>query len=117
MECAALVTAGAGGAVQGVAQVYKAGDGVSLPSVVREVKPEYTPEAKNAHIEGTVLLECVVLADGTVGNVDVIRSLDSMFGLDRQAVAAAKQWRFTAGKKDGKAVAVAVQLEMRFTLK
>jgi protein TonB len=82
-----------------------------------EVKPQYTQEALAARIEGTVWLEAVVLSDGTVGDVFVVRSLDSVLGLDRQAVTAMKQWEFKPGTKDGKAVAVRVEVEMTFTLK
>ena len=96
-------------------QVYAPGNGVSLPVVVTSVNPEYTADAKRARIEGIVLLESVVLQDGTVGEVTVVRSLDSTFGLDRQAVAAMKLWRFKPGMKDGKPVAVRVQIEMTFT--
>ena len=49
--------------------VYKAGDGVSAPVLVKEVKPQYTAEAKDARIQGTVVLECVVETDGRVGDV------------------------------------------------
>src|SRR5436309_14528701 len=63
-------------------QVYVPGDGVSLPVVSKEVKPTYTPEARAAKIQGQVLLEAVVLADGTVGATNVLRSLDTEFGLD-----------------------------------
>lgn len=105
-------------AAQGEApQVYAPGNGVSLPVVVKEVHPGYTQAAKDAHIEGTVVVECVVLADGTVGDVKVARSLDSMFGLDQEAVAATKQWQFKPGTKDGKPVAVRVSIELTFTLK
>jgi protein TonB len=58
-----------------------------------------------------------VLDDGTVGDVTVSRSLDSVHGLDEQAVKAMKQWLFDPGKKDGKAVRVRVTVEMTFTLK
>ena len=58
-----------------------------------------------------------MLADGAVGTVDVERSLDTMFGLDEQAVKAMKEWTFRAGTKEGKAVAVRVHVEMTFTLK
>ena len=96
--------------------VYEPGNGVSLPTLVREVKPSYTPQAIAARIQGTVLLSAVVLADGTVGDVIVIRSLDTQYGLDAQAVSAAKQWLFNPGMKDGVAVAVRVTIEMTFTL-
>ena len=58
-------------------EVFKPGNGVTLPVVVHEVKPDYTAEAKAAHIEGTVLVETVVQADGNVGDVKVVRSLDT----------------------------------------
>jgi hypothetical protein len=68
------------------ARVYVPSNGVSLPVVVTDVKPLYTPEAMAARIEGAVELDTVVLADGTVGDVAVARSLDAVHGLDRQAV-------------------------------
>ena len=97
--------------------VYTPGNGVSLPVLVTEVKPSYTQEAKDARIQGTVLLECVVESDGRVGEVKVSRSLDAVLGLDQEAIGAAKQWRFKPGEKDGKPVAVRVHIEMAFTLK
>jgi protein TonB len=104
-------------AAQGQPQVYAPGNGVSLPAVVTKVNPEYTPEAMDARIEGAVILDVVVKEDGAVDEVTVARSLDATFGLDRQAIAAAKLWRFKPGTKEGKPVAVRVQLEMTFTLK
>lgn len=92
-------------------------DGVTLPSVVAETKPEYTQEAKDARIQGMVLLAVVVKADGNVGDVKVTKSLDSKYGLDQAAVDAARLWKFKPGTKGGKAVPVEVTLEMRFTLK
>ena len=46
-------------------------------SSLREVKPQYTSDAMRAKVQGTVLLECVVKPDGSVGDVKVVRSLDS----------------------------------------
>ena len=92
-------------------------DGVTLPTVVRSVKAVYTAAAMDARIEGMALLEAVVRADGQVGEVTVTRSLDMEYGLDTQAVEAVKQWLFKPGTKDGKAVAVRVTIEIRFTLK
>ena len=102
---------------QSSTQVYKPGDGVSLPSVVREVKPGYTPEAKAQKIQGSVWMAVVVLDSGDVGDVQVTKSLDDKYGLDQQAVKAAKQWKFKPGMRDGKPVAVDVTIEMTFTLK
>jgi len=93
------------------------GNGVTLPAVIHEVKPDYTPEAKTNRIQGSVWLTVVVDADGTVGSVQVSRSLDAEFGLDDQAVKAAKQWTFNPGTKGGNPVAVQITIEMTFTLK
>ena len=98
-------------------EVYSPGNGVTLPVVVRDVKPQYTDGAMKARIEGTVVLESVVLADGTVGEVRVVQSLDSVYGLDEQAMKAMKQWRFKPGTKEGKPVAVRISCEMSFRLK
>jgi TonB family protein len=98
-------------------QVYKPGNGITLPSVVKEVKPSYTPEAMQQKIQGSVWLSIVVLPDGTVGDIKVTRSLDTEYGLDREATKAAGKWLFKPGTKDGKPVAVEVTLELTFTLK
>jgi len=97
--------------------VYLPGNGVSSPTLVREVKPIYPAEAIAAGIQGTVLLTAVVLADGAVGEVTIVRSLDTVYGLDAQAVSAVKQWVFNPGQKDGAAVAVRVAVEVIFTLR
>jgi TonB family protein len=98
-------------------EVFRPGDGVTLPIPIREVKPGYTAAAMEARIEGKVGLDIVVLDDGKVGEVKVSQSLDMEYGLDTQAVEATKQWLFKPGTKDGKPVAVRVTLEMTFTLK
>jgi TonB family protein len=98
-------------------KVFKPGDGVTLPRVVKEAKPEYTPAAMQQKIQGTVWLEIVVTEKGDVGSVQVSQSLDKEYGLDDQAVKAAREWKFEPGKKDGKPVPVQVTLEMTFTLR
>ena len=106
---------GRGGGLGG--GVYRPGSGVVNPRILREVKPQYTADAMRAKVQGTVLLECVVLADGTVGRVDVVKSLDPTFGLDSEAVKAARQWRFQPGTRFGEPVNVLVTIELTFTLR
>ena len=98
-------------------QVFRPGDGVTLPTVVLEVKPKYTPQAMEQKIQGSVWLEAVVLETGDVGDVNITRSLDAEYGLDLEAAAAASQWKFKPGTKGGKPVAVVVTIELTFTLK
>ena len=106
---------GSGGGTGG--GVYRPGSGIINPAVLREVKPQYTADAMRAKVQGTVLLECVVLPDGSVGRVDVVKSLDSTFGLDQEAIKAARQWRFRPGTRFGEPVAVLVTIELTFTLR
>jgi protein TonB len=70
-----------------------------------------------AKVQGTVLLECVVQPDGSVSNVQIVRSLDSNFGLDQEAVKAARQWKFQPGTRLGEPVSVLVTIELTFTLR
>ena len=55
--------------------------------------------------------------DGTVGDVKVTRSLDPIFGLDQEAIKAAKQWRFRPGMRQGEPVPVIITIELTFTLR
>jgi tol-pal system protein YbgF len=96
-------------------EVYKPGNGVSMPTLVAEVKPQYTAEARSAKIQGTVIVDCVVLTDGAVGDCRVVRSLDP--GLDQQAITSAQQWRFKPGMKEGRPVATRVQIELSFSIR
>ena len=105
--------------LQGQEKVYDPGPGagITLPRVVREVKPNYTPEAKAQKIQGSVWLKIIVGASGDVTDVVVNRSLDAEYGLDQAAMDAAWQWKFKPGMKDGQPVAVRVTLELTFTLR
>lgn len=106
---------GFGGGTGGGA--YRPGNGVDSPIPISQPKPQYTSQAMRAKVQGTVLLECIVLPDGTVGEVRVLRSLDPTFGLDQEAIKAARSWRFKPGMRRGEAVAVLVTIEMAFTLR
>jgi len=107
--------AGSGGGTGG--GIYQPGNGVTLPRILREVKPAYTSDAMRAKVQGTVLLQCVVRPDGSVTDIQVLRSLDSVFGLDQEAIKAARQWRFAPGTRMGSAVPVQITIELTFTLR
>jgi TonB family protein len=99
-------------------EIYKPGEGgVTLPKVIKEVKPQYTQAALKAKIQGTVWLGVVILPSGDVGDVQITKSLDAQYGLDEEAIKAARQWKFEPGTKGGKPVPVQVTIELTFTLK
>ena len=95
-------------------QAYRPGNGVTTPRLKHEVKPVYPPQAMNSGISGLVRMECVIQPDGTISDVKVVESLDPV--VDAEAVRALKQWTFTPGFKDGKAVPVIVEIEMSFSM-
>jgi TonB family protein len=70
-----------------------------------------------AKIQGSVWLECVVVPEGVCVDIHVVRSLDPVFGLDQEAVKAAKQWRFIPGRRLNQPVPVLVTIDMNFTLR
>ena len=90
------------------------GNGVTNPVPILNPQPKYTEEARQAKIQGAVLLSLVVDANGATRNVKVVRSLDP--GLDQKAIEAVRQWKFKPGQKDGRLVAVTAQIEVSFRL-
>jgi periplasmic protein TonB len=97
---------------------YRPGSGIEIPRIRKEVKPQYTADAMRAKIQGTVWVECVVLPDGTVHpDVKVTKSLDPVFGLDQEAIKAARQWLFFPGTRQGQPVPVLISIELTFTLR
>ena len=108
---------GSGGGTGG--GVYRPGSLVTNPSVLSEVKPAYTAEAMRAKIQGIVVIEGVVMPDGTLDSPRVINSLDKLHGLDQKALEAVKKWRFVPGrlKSTNEAVPILVSIELTFTLR
>jgi TonB family protein len=92
--------------------VYKIGNGVSPPTLIHRVDPEYSKEARTARLTGTVLLRVIVGTDGKASDLKVLRSLG--LGLDERAIAAVSAWEFGPGKKDGQPVNVQAQIEVNF---
>lgn len=94
---------------------FRPGSGVEPPRLLREVKADYSDEARRANIEGEVELEIVVRRDGTVGEVKVLRGLRG--GLNERATQAVRQWRFAPGRMKGVPVDVVVQVGVEFRLR
>ena len=95
--------------------IQRVGAGVSPPRVISRVEPQYTDVARENRIQGTVVLQAVIMADGTVQIVRIVRSLG--YGLDEAAVTALQQWVFAPGMKDGEPVNVALNIEVNFNLR
>lgn len=105
--------AGTGGGTGG--GVYQPGAGIDPPTLVREVRPIYTDDARRQRIQGDVILEIVVRSDGSVGSIRVRRSLGG--GLDQRATEAVRQWRFNPARRHGTPVDVAVEVAVEFKLR
>jgi protein TonB len=71
----------------------RVGGQINTPTVVHRVEPVYPEVAAAAKLAGTVILEAVVGTNGSVESVNVLRSRNAL--LDRAAIAALKQWRYT----------------------
>lgn len=95
--------------------VYQPGAGIDPPTLVKEVRPIYTDDARRQRIQGDVILEIVVRSDGSVGSIRVRRSLGG--GLDQRAIEAVRQWRFTPARRHGTPVDVAVEVAVEFKLR
>jgi protein TonB len=76
--------------------------------------PQYPPAAQAARIEGTVTLEAIIDAEGVVQNVKVLGSVPL---LDRAAVEAVQQWRYTPTRLNGVAIPIIMTVRVTFTLK
>jgi TonB family protein len=88
--------------------------GVSAPKVIYKVDPNYTQEARDVKIEGTVVVDLEVYPDGKAHNLKVKRTLDP--GLDQRALDAISAWRFQPATKNGKPIAVKATIEINFKL-
>lgn len=94
---------------------YRPGSGVEPPRLIKEVRADYTDEARRANVVGEVVLEIVVRRDGSVGDVKIVKRLGS--GLDQRAVQAVRQWRFAPARLKGTPVDVIVEVAVEFKLR
>src|SRR5271154_2798287 len=103
---------GSGGGTGG--GVYHVGGGVSPPTVISAVDPEYSDEARRAKYTGIVVVSLIVDTQGNPQHVNVIRRLG--MGLDEKAVEAVRQYKFRPAMFQGKAVPVEVNIEVNFQI-
>ena len=84
-----------------------------LPEPVTKVPPIYPDLAREAGVEGTVMVQALVLKDGTVGDTKIGKSIPM---LDAAAAAAVRQWRFKPAMTKGLPVTVWFPVPVRFSL-
>ena len=101
-------------AVASVVELFHVGGGVSAPKAIYSPDPEYSEEARKAKYQGTCVLWLIVGPDGRPRDIRVARTLG--LGLDEKAIEAVKNWRFEPAMKDGKPVAVPINVEVSFRL-
>jgi TonB family protein len=94
--------------------VYHVGGGVSAPTVLSAVDPEYSDEGRRAKYTGIVVVALVVDAQGSPQNVHVVRHLG--MGLDEKAVEAVRQYKFKPAEYQGRPVPVEVNIEVNFRI-
>lgn len=94
-------------------EVVTVGGDVQPPKKTKHVNPVYPPEAREARIQGVVILEAVIGRDGKVQSAKVLKSIPE---LDAAAMDAVLQWEFEPTYIKGKAVAVRMTVTINFTL-
>jgi TonB family protein len=85
---------------------------LSQPMATRKVDPAYPIQLMRENVAGTVILYAVIHADGSVGNVRVLRGVDDR--LDRYAREAVAQWKFDPATKNGTPVDVEATFQIPF---
>ncbi len=90
------------------------GGQVQAPALVRRVEPFYPPLAAAAHIQGVVILESIIDEEGAVSDVRVLRSVNPV--LDREAILAVRQWRYSPLLLNGIRVPFVLTVTLSFML-
>jgi len=89
------------------------GGQVQPPTLIRRVEPEYPIQAALARVQGVVILEATVSADGYVQNVRVLKSVPL---LERAALDAVRQWRYSPVVLNGQKVPFILTVVVSFTV-
>lgn len=100
---------------QTIAQAVTVTDAITPPRLSEVASPFYTDEARKKKIEGTVTVSIVVDKDGDVVDAKIVKGLG--YGLDENAIAAVKEWKYKPAEKDGIPVAVRMNVDVDFYLR
>ena len=103
---------GSGGGYGG--GLMNVGGGVSAPAVIHSVEPEFSEQARASSLQGTVVLQLIVDAEGNPQNIRVTRHLG--MGLDEKAMEAVRQYKFKPAMYQGHPVAVQIVVDIDFHL-
>lgn len=112
--CAALNLVPLLAAFQDIYPACKMSGSTSRAQVIYKVDPNYSEEAKAAKQQGEVWLSVTIDASGIPTDVTIACKLG--LGLDEQAIAAVKQWRFKPTMKDGAPIAIKATIAVAFHL-
>jgi TonB family protein len=91
----------------------RVGGSIRPPAKITNVNPVYPPEAKDARVQGVVILDILIGEDGRVENAKILRSIPL---LDQAAIDAVTQWVFTPTTINGEAKKVIMTATVNFTL-
>ena len=89
----------------------RVGGNIGPPTKVRNVNPIYPPEAREAGVEGVVILELFIEETGAVSEVTVVRSIPM---LDAAAIDAVKQWQYVPTLLNGERVDLLMTVTVNF---
>jgi periplasmic protein TonB len=94
-------------------QRVRVSQGVSQGLLVRRVNPSYPPLARQARIQGTVILRAVISKDGSIENLQLVSGHPM---LAPAAIEAVKQWKYKPYLLNGEPVEVDTEVQVNFTL-
>jgi protein TonB len=94
-------------------QAVRVGGNIKEPKKLKDVKPSYPDIAKQARVQGVVILECTISPQGKVTDVKVLRGIPL---LDAAAIEAVKQWVYTPTLLNGVPVPVIMTVTVNFRL-
>jgi protein TonB len=91
-------------------------DDMKMPELVTKIDPIYPSDARDAGVDGKVVVQAVIRENGTVGDVQVLTAVPGWPSLDRNAVEALREWKYRPAMKDGYPVSAYFTVVIQFRL-